>query len=230
MSYAGDLRESFLEQADVDAAIAMAAYMRDQFPFFGLKKIPRQAVQRAHIEAHGRPSGDELESVVRQLWQFPERECQYAALDLLRRHLCAKRVKAKPADWLPLLEWLVKNKSWWDTVDLIAATHVGWALREDLALREAAVERWRVSPDFWFRRTAILFQLKYKADTDFELLSALCVDNLGNAEFFIRKAIGWALREYSKTDGEAVEAFVEAHPNLSGLSQREALKWLKTKA
>lgn len=224
--YARELRDAFLAQAQPEAAIPMAEYMRHQFPFFGLKKGPREMIQREFFGQHGLPSAEELPKVLAALWRYPERECQYAGLAICWRLVNRKRSILDPAASLPVFEKLVTQRSWWDTVDAIASKLVGWALREDLALRASAIARYRVSPDMWLRRTALLFQLRYKTATDAELLFALCRENLADKEFFIRKAIGWALRELSKTDGPAVVAFVEAQPQMSGLSRREALKWL----
>lgn len=228
MTYAADLRAAFLAEADPAEAMAMARYMRDQFPFFGLKKGPREAIQKQFFKDRGLPSAEAVGDVVRELWRCPERECHYAGLAILSKMVRRKNTALVPSEIMPVLDKLITHKSWWDTVDLIASRLVGWALREDLQLRSDTIGRWRGSDDFWLRRSAILFQLKYKDATDSTLLFSLCADQLGDTEFFIRKAIGWALREYSKTDRTAVVAFVDEHPEMSGLSRREALKWLQS--
>ncbi|CAG7645123.1 DNA alkylation repair protein [Paenibacillus allorhizosphaerae] len=196
----------------------MQAYMRDQFPFLGIKSPERVALEKQYWKERGLPAKDELEACVRGLWGLPEREFQYAAMGLLER-------QAKKADraQIVLLEELVVTKSWWDTVDLIAARLVGLHLSRFPELIPERAERWIASDNIWLQRTAILFQLGYKTRTDKELLFALIRRRSESDEFFIRKAIGWALREYSKTDEEAVRRFV-AETQLSPLSVREALK------
>jgi 3-methyladenine DNA glycosylase AlkD len=215
--YLQPLVRSFNEHADPDVAAKMAAYMRDQFPFVGLPTPKRQALFKAFLAAHGRPA----QAVVRALWALPEREYQYCAVDLLK-----KERDALPASFLPVLEFLVVTKSWWDTVDALASHPVGALLARFPGTRAAAIARWRVADNLWLRRTALLFQLRYKTQTDQELLFALIRENAGSREFFIQKAIGWALREYSKVEAQAVRDFVAATP-LAPLSRHEALTWLK---
>ena len=120
-------------------------------------------------------------------------------------------------------EFMIINKSWWDTVDMIASHLVGTHFKRFPGLIPAYTEKWMASGNFWLQRTALLFQLKYKKETDVELMSDLIKRLAGEKEFFIRKAIGWVLREYSKTDPEIVINFVE-NQQLSNLSRTEALK------
>lgn len=154
---------------------------------------------------------------------MPEREYQYVALAFL-----GKFQKHLTPDCLPLLEYLITTKSWWDTVDSLASHNVGSLLKQYPSSREALINQWRHQDNFWLRRTTLLFQLGYKTDTDERLLFSLVEENQDSLEFFIQKAIGWALREYSKTAPEAVQSFV-FRTALASLSQREALKWLKAK-
>ncbi|MBD0335470.1 MAG: DNA alkylation repair protein [Cyanobacteria bacterium Co-bin13] len=200
----------------------MRRYMRDQFDFLGIKTPQRRALLKDFLARYGPPELAELEDWVLPLWALPQREYQYAALDLLER-----LIRRLPAEKLPLLEHLIVTKSWWDTVDMVASHLVGNLLARHPEIRDPVVERWRVSENFWLRRTTLLFQLHYKNRTDRQLLFALIQSNLESREFFIQKAIGWALREYSKHEPEAVLTFVEQTP-LPALSQREALKWLKS--
>jgi 3-methyladenine DNA glycosylase AlkD len=118
------------------------------------------------------------------------------------------------------------TKSWWDTVDTISAHAVGAHFKRYPAVRTRTLSRWRKSKNFWLRRAAILFQLNYKGETDFGLMCDIIRENLGSNEFFINKAIGWALRQYTRVDPQGVMQFVAATP-LNPLSAREALKWLK---
>ncbi|WP_370452205.1 DNA alkylation repair protein [Cohnella sp. AR92] len=196
----------------------MEAYMRDQYPFLGLKQPVRMALTRDFLSENGAPSGNELIRVSSELWELPEREFQYTAIVLLEK----KRKQAVP-EFLSLYEKLIVSKSWWDTVDIIASKLVGQLFRNDPELARRTVPSWISSDNKWLRRTALLFQLTYKERTDAEWLFALIRECAHEKEFFIRKAIGWALREYAKTDAAAVRSFV-AGTTLSGLSAREALK------
>jgi 3-methyladenine DNA glycosylase AlkD len=161
-----------------------------------------------------------LDPILRDLWILPQREYQYTASGLLQRF-----ESSLPSGFITTLEYLLVTKAWWDTVDTIAAGTVGVHFKRIPAVQRQYLRRWRRSDNFWLRRSAILFQLHYKSDTDFPLLCDIICENLGSKEFFINKAIGWALRQYSRTDPDAVRRFVAATP-LHPLSAREALKWL----
>ncbi|MFC4100494.1 DNA alkylation repair protein [Paenibacillus xanthanilyticus] len=208
--------------ADPAAAAPMAAYMRDQFPFLGLKNPERVALTRAFLAEHGMPAGEEeLLRVAEELWALPQREFQYTAMLLLE-----KRLKQAQPERMPLIERLITTKSWWDTVDMLAGKLAGSMFARDPALVGEYVPKWAESDNMWLNRSALLFQLHYKERTDRELLFALVRRFAGHENFFIRKAIGWALREYSKTDAASVSRLVAEVP-LSSLSAREALKWLR---
>lgn len=219
--YLNPLVALFEENADPETAVPMAKYLRDQFEMLGIKTPQRKALTKQFLSEYGLPPVEELEEIVRDLWALPQREFQYTALQLLGR---MKRYVTP--EHIPLFEYQITTKSWWDTVDGLAANQVGGVLARFPETREPTIEAWRYSDDFWLRRTTLLFQLRYKDKTDEALLFALINDNLGSKEFFINKAIGWALREYSKTNSTAVIDFVERTP-LEPLSAREALKWMK---
>ena len=224
-AYLQPLIENMAAAANPANAAQMAAYLRDQFPFLGLKSPQRREILRAFLQEYGYPAVEDLPQVARALWALPEREHQYNALDIL-----IKRQKKLDPDFVPTLEWLITTKSWWDTVDGLAS-NTARARSSPLIRRRGA--RPFSSGDrvenIWLRRTTLLYQLKYKdQDTDVPLLFSLIEENLNDKEFFIQKAIGWALREYSKTDETAVRAFV-AKTDLSPLAHREALKWLNRK-
>ncbi len=216
--YVTGLQEAFSPHANPAEAAPMKAYLRGQFEFLGIKTPRRRELLKAYIAAHGLPPVESLSSVVKDLWALPEREYQYAALGLASRWL-----KKLPPDFLETIEFLVVTKSWWDTVDGIASDMVGGMFKAHPEACRAYLDGWRQSDNFWLRRTCILFQLGYKKTTDFPLLCAIIQENLGSKEFFINKAIGWALREYAKTDASAVRDFVTQTP-LHPLSVREALK------
>ena len=142
--------------------------------------------------------------------------------------LLEKMREKLPESTIDLIEELIVTKSWWDTIDYLASHEAGYYFRRFPTTRETHLVRWRQSGNFWLRRSAILFQLKYKKETDTALLFTIIQENLGSDEFFVNKAIGWALREYSKVDKTAVTHFVQNTP-LHPLSQREALKWLNAR-
>ncbi|MCO7126925.1 DNA alkylation repair protein [Sporolactobacillus shoreicorticis] len=139
----------------------MEHYMRSQFLFFGIKAPERRVIIRDFIKMHGLPESDQLSFVVRQLWNHPMCECQTAAVDLLVH--AKKRLNA---NHLPLLEWMILTKSWWDTVDFIAPQCCGPLLKKDPYLTELYPDKWIVDPNIWLRRAALLYPLKYKETTE----------------------------------------------------------------
>jgi 3-methyladenine DNA glycosylase AlkD len=219
-NYVSTLEDWFKVHSDPDKAKRMEAYMRNQYPFLGIKTPERNRLTREFWLEHGIPVGDELLAVVQQLWQLPEREFQNVAMSFLEKH----GKHAEKSD-INVFEKLVTTKSWWDTVDYLASHTMGNHLTKYSDLIPEYTGRWIESDDLWLRRTAILFQLGYKKHTDVERLFDYIGRCKDEKEFFIRKAIGWALREYSKTDEEAVRRFVTDTP-LSPLSKREALKYV----
>lgn len=215
------LRESFHSQADEKIAREKSAYLKGLFSFVGLPKPLRDSLQKPLFQQHPVRSEEELEELILALWEMHEREFQYAALDLAQKY--HKLISEKS---FPLIETLIRTKSWWDSVDLLAGNSLGKLLQKHPHLQEK-METWIDDPDRWIRRSALLFQLKYKQRTNEERLFRFCKKRMGETEFFIRKAIGWVLREYSKTHPSSVRAFVEEHKTqLSGLSYREASKYL----
>lgn len=219
--YAASLKELYKQNADPTQATPMAAYMRNQFAYLGIKTPQSVALQKQFYAEHGLPPLNELDMILRELWALPEREFQYLAGGLL-----GKFVKELPPKFIETMEYLIVTKSWWDTVDSIAGGAVGIHFRHYPDVRAEVLPRWRKSENIWLRRTCILFQLNYKKETDFLLLCEIICENLGSKEFFINKAIGWALRQYARVDAQAVRNFVEQTP-LHPLSAREALKRLE---
>jgi 3-methyladenine DNA glycosylase AlkD len=219
-----DLKDLFEQNANPGAAGPMAAYMRNQFAYLGLKSQPLAALQKQFYAERALLELSELDPILRELWALPEREFQYAGLGLL-----GKFQDRLPSEFIETLEYLLVTKSWWDTVDTISGGVLGIHFRRYPQVRAETLARWRKSENFWLRRATILFQLGYKKNTDFPLLCDIIRDNLGSKEFFINKAIGWALRQYSRVDAQAVRTFV-AQTDLQPLSAREALKWLNRRA
>jgi 3-methyladenine DNA glycosylase AlkD len=217
--YVLSLKTLFEQNADPAQAVPMKKYMRDQFEYLGLKTPVRAALQKEFIQQHGLPPLDKLDSISRELWNLPQREFQYTATSFLGK----LENKLEP-EFITTVEYLIVTKSWWDTVDTIAGNTVGSQFKRFPKVKEKYLKKWRKSDNFWLRRTALLFQLDYKKDTDFDLLCEIIKENLGSDEFFINKAIGWALRQYAWTNPAPVKKFVKATKELHPLSRREALK------
>ncbi|MFZ4463857.1 MAG: DNA alkylation repair protein [Bacteroidales bacterium] len=213
-----ELYSAFQQNANAEKAAWGKAYLRNQFEIFGLTGPVRSGLIRDFIQKNKLPQPDQTDEIIRNAWNLPEREMQYACMEVLFRQR-----KKSSADSIRLYEWMITHKSWWDTVDYIAPNLVGNLFVAFPELRDKTLEKWMNSGNFWLQRSCLLFQLKYKSKTDSGLLLSLCTQLAGEKEFFIRKAIGWSLREYAKTNPEAVKSFVD-RTVLSGLSRREALK------
>lgn len=222
-SYLKELSKIFEANANAESAVWMKKYMRNKFEYYGIQTPIRKKLAIEFFNKNGKPDITMLEEIVEELWDLPQREYQYFATTLLFNmvtDLNKKHVK--------LLEKIITTKSWWDTVDFIAIKLVGNLFQDFPELIPKHTNKWIISPNIWLNRTAILFQLHYKQRTNFNLLSELILKSAHSKEFFIQKAIGWALREFSKTDKKAVRNFVKIN-QLSPLSNREALKWLNRK-
>ncbi|MGZ4485646.1 MAG: DNA alkylation repair protein [Nocardioidaceae bacterium] len=222
-----EVRRRLAEAADPARAPAMQAYMKSALPFYGVSAVPLRRICRGVYDTHPLGSRAEWEAVVRRMWDdATHREERYAAMALTRhRHYRA----FQDPDTLPLYRHLVVTGAWWDLVDPVAAHNVGPVLVAFPDAVTPVVRGWATDDDLWVRRTALLCQLGRKTDLDTALLAAAIEANLEGTpygrEFFIRKAIGWALRQYAYTDPGWVRGFVAGHEaRLSGLSRREALK------
>ena len=220
--FAGALRAALAAQADPARAAPMAAYMQQRFVFFGIPTPLRRALVMPLIAPLGKaPEADWLLGVAEALWQFDERECQYVAVDLLVKF--APRFEARHE---PQLAALVRAKAWWDSVDLLAARVYGPLCRKAPSLL-AQLDAYATSDDLWLRRVAILYPLYYAQQTDLTRLSATLVANLQHPDFFIRKAMGWALRQYARTDADWVRRWLdEQGAAVPALTRREAAKHL----
>ncbi len=200
--------------ANPELAGPMSAYMKGIAPFLGIPKPKRAAAQKVL----GVPPLDDALDACRQLYALPEREFHYVATEVLRKY----GPRFEP-DALEAVKWFVQTHSWWDTVDDLTKC-VGGIVRTHTFL-ESKLDEWVRDPDFWVQRAAILHQLGFGTHTDVDRLFRLCLVQASNKEFFVRKAIGWALRDYAWTNPDAIRAFVEAHRSeFSPLTVREALK------
>jgi 3-methyladenine DNA glycosylase AlkD len=219
------LEWSFRHYADPDRAEGARAYMRNQFAFYGIRSPTLKLIEREATAGLRSPTEAQLVKMARACWGRDEREWQYFACGYLRRHVHGKSPKM-----LNTVRKLIETKPWWDTIDSLAIHTVGQHVGEHRELARD-MDRWVASDNMWIARTAILHQISYKANTDVDRLFGYCLERSDHRDFFIRKAIGWALREYSKTDEHAVRAFVRGHAyTLSGLSRTEALKWVERRA
>jgi len=215
------LAEAFEPHRDEARARQMRAYMRDQFPFLGIMKTERVRLSRAALAGLRRPSERDVDEVAIGCWERDEREYQYAGIWYVRRN-----ASVLGPGFLATAKRLITTKSWWDTVDDLAANVVGGLIARHQELA-STMDGWIGSKNLWLSRSALIHQLRYRAETDADRLFAYCLRRAGDTDFFIRKAIGWALREYTKTDAEAVVGFLRENAEaLSGLSRNEAVKWL----
>lgn len=201
-------------------AVAMEKYMKNQFPYLGIKTPERRAIEKQFFKETGILTQPFNKDFVWTLWEMDEREYQNVALDYIEKSL-----KKLQKEDLPFFEKLIITKSLWDTVDVIGPKAVGEIARRYPEVIEETINSWSTHENMWLRRAAILFQLKYKQQTNEALLYQYIVKSADSKEFFIQKAIGWALREYSKTNPESVKQFIEGH-KLAPLSVREGSKYL----
>ena len=209
----------FEENRNEENAGPMKKYMKDHFPFLGIKSPLRKELEKQFFKETEILKNPFDKDFLSGLWEKDEREYHYTAITYT-----GKFIKKLPKDVIPFLEVLITTKSWWDSVDSIAPL-VGELARKYPEIIEETIDGWSVDDNFWLRRTAILFQLKYKQQTNESLLYDYIVKNADSKEFFIQKATGWALREYSKTNPVSVKAFIEGN-ELAPLSVREGSKYL----
>ena len=220
------LKESLRAAADPAKAPAMQAYMKSSMPYLGVQAPQLSQAVRAVFAAHALESFEEWRDAVMELWREARyREERYAAIELAgySRYRPFRSLEA-----LPTYEEMIVSGAWWDFVDAIATRQLGELLRKHPLEMSAILRQWAVCADIWKRRSAILAQLSFKSDTDLKLLYDCIRPSLGASEFFLRKGIGWALRQYARTDPAEVVRFVRRNETqLSPLSKREALKHVR---
>ena len=212
------LETEFAKQANPKIALEQKAYMRNQFEFYGIKSTERREIQKPFFIKEFLPKKDELENIVKLLWEKPQRDYQYFSQELAFKYV--KQLEKKDIE---LFEYMVTHKSWWDTVDFIAANLMGAYFKKYPEQINVTIKKWLNSNNIWLQRSALLFQLKYKENLDTDLLASSINSLLGSKEFFINKAIGWILREFSKTNPKWVLEFA-SKTALSSLSRKEALR------
>jgi 3-methyladenine DNA glycosylase AlkD len=223
------VRDRIAGAADAERAPQMQAYMRSAMPYRGVTAVPLRALMKSALDEHPLPDRDTWESCIRELWDAADyREERYAAIAVASHR--AYRPYQDPSV-VPLYRHLVLSGAWWDLVDPVATRNIGGVLARHRDEVTPIVHEWAGDDDLWLRRTAIISQLHHKQDTDLDLLRDALEENLDGSrhgrEFFVRKAVGWALRQHARIDPGWVRAFVAEHEGeLSGLSRREALKHL----
>lgn len=217
------VESTFRQHANPEYAKQMAAYMKDNFPYLGINTPLRKSLLTEIKSQSPEPDLTQLQEVVLVLWAMNEREFQYVALYLLQRNL-----SKLPPSWIPFLLQLITEKSWWDSVDTIAGSIISGIIKKHPEALETHLFNCISHNNFWINRTAIIAQLKLHQKTDVEFLTAAILPHMHSKEFFLRKAIGWSLRQYAKSNPQWVIDFVTTHEDeLSGLSKREALKHIK---
>lgn len=209
--------------ANPEYAIPMQKYMKSQMPYFGIKADPLRRIQRDIFKAYPLRSFDEYVTTIRHLWDTATyREERYTALGLAEKYPQYQTLEA-----LPLYRHLIETGEWWDYVDMIAQHLIGGLLWHNRDVMELELGRWINDPHLWIRRSAVLAQTRFKGDTNEAMLFEFCEDHLHETSFWMRKAIGWALREYSKTRPEAVRGFIQRNEDrMSGVTMREARKYV----
>lgn len=218
-NYLSNIKDAFESLADDYRAGEMQRYMQYKFVFVGISAGERRLLQRQFIKKHGLPEHKYFWQVINELWEYDEREYQYFALDLMQKH-----IKHLVKGDIDTIEKLICNKSWWDTVDVLSSWMCGEYFRKFPKDIPEYIDKWVNSGNIWLQRASLLFQLKYKKRLDFELLKKVIIQLTETDEFFIQKAIGWSLREYSKVRAKEVVKFINETTELSQLSRKEALK------
>ncbi|MFS4492487.1 DNA alkylation repair protein [Maribacter sp. 2308TA10-17] len=211
----------FEKNANPKIAVEQKAYMRGQFEYYGIKTAQRREIQKPFLVKQFLPKKTDAIQIVKVLWNKPQRDYHYVAQELMLKY--SSQMKEED---MAIFEFMVTHKSWWDTVDFIATKLMGAYLKKYPEKRRHYLEKWLKSGNIWLQRSALLFQLKYKEELDTELLAFTITRLLGSNEFFINKAIGWVLRDYSRVNPEWVLDYVHNKP-LSSLSRREAIRLIK---
>jgi|SRR5271170_2418362 3-methyladenine DNA glycosylase AlkD len=216
------VQRELAHRANPDKAVEMAAYMKTSMPFYGVPKPAREAIKREVKKRFVVASRKEYERAVLGLWKLPHREEKYFAIDIAR----SSRDFIVPES-MPLYRRMIKEGAWWDTVDEVAAHLVGTVLLHHRREIAPQMDRWIADEDLWIRRAALISQLTHKDKTDHLRLFRYSLAQAAEKDFFIRKAIGWALRQYAYTAPDRVREFITKHRHrLSPLTYREASRVL----
>ena len=222
MNFIQNLGQDLHQKANRELAIPMENYMKNNFSFLGIKTEERRAIFKENYEKYKSKIKANFRTIAWELFNKNEREFHQCAIDLLVKEFKKKYV----LEDIKLIENLIIPNSWWDSVDVVAKYLLGGYLQQFPNETYDIIERFSNSENMWLNRSAIIFQLSYKEKTNFDLLKSECEKHKESKEFFIQKAIGWALRDYSRFNPIGVSEYVNS-TNLKPLSQREALRNIK---
>lgn len=221
-TWLAEIRKEFTKNSDPIKAKGAKAYLLHQFEFFGVMTPKRRSISKAFYRSHPIQSHSKITKIVKVCFKQPERELHYFGIEWLGFSKALWNQQT-----LPLIEWMITHQSWWDSVDATNSHVIGLYFKKFPEYIPKYTQKWNQSNNIWLQRMSILFQLSYKKETNTVLLSKYIENCMDHPDFFIRKAIGWALRAYAYHDPKWVKAFVKSHPQLSPLSVREALKHQK---
>jgi 3-methyladenine DNA glycosylase AlkD len=221
MDFISQLEAAFNQNKNVENAFQMKKYMKDLFSFYGIKTTERRAVFHELLKSNQQEISENYRAIALILLNKEYRELHYCGIEILIKNL----KKSYRKDDIKLIETFLTTNSWWDSVDTISKYLLGQYLIEFPNETEKVIERFSNSNNMWLNRSAIIFQLGYKKNTNYELLFSECVKHSQSKEFFIQKAIGWALREYGSVNPGLVLNFVN-NTDLKPLSRKEAIRKL----
>ncbi len=222
MNFIQNLGQDLHQKANRELAIQMENYMKNNFSFLGIKTEERRAIFKENYEKYKSKIKANFRTIAWELFNKNEREFHQCAIDLLVKEFKKKYV----LEDIKLIENLIITNSWWDSVDVVSKYLLGGYLMQFPIETLKVIERFSNSENMWLNRSTIIFQLSYKNKTNFDLLKSECEKHKDSKEFFIQKAIGWALRDYSRFNPSGVTEYVNS-TNLKPLSQREALRNIK---
>lgn len=217
--YLVEIQKIFAANGDKVIAKGAKAYLLNQFEFYGIKTPLRRQLCKTFYKTNPIENHAELSKLIKECFAAPQRELHYFAIELLGYH---KKIWSNKT--LPLIEWIITHKSWWDSVDSTNTHVISQFFQCYPECIDTYTNKWNQSENIWLIRMSILFQLTYKTKTNTNLLTKYIENQQLHEDFFVRKAIGWALRAYAYTNKKWVAQFVKNHPSLSNLSKREALK------
>lgn len=222
MSFIQNLEQDLHQKANRELAIPMENYMKNNFSFLGIKTEERRAIFKENYEKYKSEVKSDFRTIAWELFNKKEREFHQCAIDLLVKEFKKNYI----LEDIKLIENLIITNSWWDSVDVVSKYLLGGYLMQFPIETLKVIERFSNSENMWLNRSTIIFQLSYKNKTNFDLLKSECEKHKDSKEFFIQKAIGWALRDYSRFNPSGVTEYVNS-TNLKPLSQREALRNIK---
>ena len=221
MSFISLLEAAFELKRNEENAFQMKKYMKNLFSFYGIKTDERRAIFNDLVKSNQQEISENSREIALTLLKEEFRELHYCGIEILIKNLKKNYQK----DDIKLIETFLITNSWWDSVDTISKYLLGQYLIEFPNETENVIERFSNSENMWLNRSALLFQLGYKKNTNYELLFSECVKHAQSKEFFIQKAIGWALREYGSVNPDLVLNFVNK-TDLKPLSRKEAIRKL----